>query len=185
MTRLPGLLAATVLLAACGQAPPPAGTPPSSEAAQPHANLAQLMRGVPFTFSNIIFDAQSADPGATRQGGDISEGATAAYRSVYGGWQEVENSALALAESANLIMIPGRFCENGKPVPIDRDDFRAAATGLRDAGLAAYKAAQAKDLDAMVDVAGVVSEACAACHEPYRDFDNPADRCTGAPAAVE
>ena len=185
MTRLHGLLAATVLVAACGQAPPQADTTAPPAAAQPHANLAQLMRSVPFTFSNIIFDAQSADPGAARKGGDISEGATAAYRSVYGGWQEVENSALALAEAANLIMIPGRVCENGKPVPIDRDDFRAAATGLRDAGLAAYKAAQAKDLDAMVDVAGVVSEACAACHEPYRDFDNPADRCGGAAAAVE
>ena len=37
------------------------------------------------------------------------------FGDVYGGWQSVENAALALAESANLLMIPGRMCSNGKP----------------------------------------------------------------------
>jgi hypothetical protein len=30
------------------------------------------------------------------------------YSSVYPGWQQVENSAIAVAETANLILIPGR-----------------------------------------------------------------------------
>jgi hypothetical protein len=97
---------------------------------------------------------------------------------VYGGWQEVENSALALAEAANLVMIPGRVCENGKPVPVHEQRYRNAAEGLAAAGRAAYQAAQSKSMDAMLEVSETVAVACANCHEPYRDFDDPKDRCT-------
>jgi len=96
----------------------------------------------------------------------------------------VENSALALAEAANLIMIPGRLCENGQPVPVDQETFRQAAAGLADAGRAAYKAAQSKSMDAIVEVSETVAEACANCHERYRDFDDQNDRCK-APASAE
>ena len=111
-------LIVAVALAAAGvgcskpQAEPVAFTP------QPHANLAQVMRGIPFTFSNIVFDAQAQDPGAPRSAAEVTGSATETFKNVYGGWQEVENSALALAETANLLMIPGRLCENGKPVPV-------------------------------------------------------------------
>ena len=47
-----------------------------------------------------------------------------------------------------LMMLPGRQCENGKPVPIDDEAYRTAAEGLIAAGQAAYKAARAKDQDA-------------------------------------
>jgi cytochrome c556 len=40
---------------------------------------------------------------------------------------------------------------------------------LRDAGMATYKAAQAKNQDAILEVAGVVSEACSHCHDKYRE----------------
>jgi cytochrome c556 len=74
-------------------------------------------------------------------------------------------------------MIPGRLCRNGRPVPLDRDDFKKFAQGLADAGAAALKAAQSKNLDAMVEVSGTVSDACAACHEVYRDKEDEKDRC--------
>ena len=156
------------------------GTPPlpTAPAARPYSTLAQLMRGIPFPNSNIVFDTQSADPGATRQPEETRRGgATADFGNVYGGWQAVENSALAVAETATLIMVPGRSCENGRPVPSDREDYRRFASQLADAGLAAYKAAQSRDLDAMVEVSGTVSDACAACHEVYRDKDDPKERC--------
>jgi cytochrome c553 len=136
------------------------------------------MRGIPFPASNLIFDTQSNDPGAAKPAeGGAKAGATASFSGVYGGWQAVENAALTLSETANLIMIPGRLCENGRPVPLDREDFRKFAQGLADAGQAAYKAAQAKNQDAMVDVSGTVADACAACHEKYRDKDDNKDRC--------
>ena len=178
MTKLASVLVTTILIGACSnQSAAPAPPPPAVPAPQPYSTLAQMMRGIPFPASNIIFDTQSEDPGVQKKGTDGARGATASFSSVYGGWQAVENNALAIAETANLLMIPGRMCENGRPVPLDREDFRKFAAGLADAGKAAYKAAQSKNLDAMVDVSGTVSDACAACHEVYRDKDDVKDRC--------
>jgi hypothetical protein len=158
-------------------AAPPAAT--SGPTAQPYGSLAQVMRSIPFPNSNIIFDAQTNDPGAAKKPapGGAAAGASAAYANVYIGWAAVENSAVALSETANLIMLPGRLCENGLPVPVDREDFKKAAQGLVDAGKAALKAAKAKNVDQMVDVAGTVSDACQACHMVYRDKPEGKMRC--------
>jgi hypothetical protein len=168
--------AASLLAVACSDtvatAPPAAAFVP-----RPHSTLAQMMRGIPFPSSNIVFDAQSEDPAKPRKPAEVGAGATATFANVYAGWQQVENSALAVAETANLLMIPGRLCENGRPVPLDRDDFRRFSEELAVAGQAAYKAAQSRDLDAMVEVSGTVSDACAHCHEIYRDKEDPKDRC--------
>jgi cytochrome c556 len=43
------------------------------------------------------------------------------------------------------------------------------AQGLRTAGMAAHKAAQSRNQDAMVDVSGTVADACSACHDVYRE----------------
>ena len=185
MKSLCGLIATVVVMVGCGNPAPSTtvSTPVPAHTPQAYSNLAQMMRGIPFTFANIVFDAQSQDPGAPRDPAAVGGGATATFKNVYGGWQEVENSALALAEASNLVMIPGRLCENGRPVPVDQADFRQAAEGLAEAGRAAYTAAQSKNLDAMVAVSETVSEACAKCHEPYRDFDDPKDRCKTAATA--
>ena len=180
------LLSVTIsLVAACSTQPAnPAAVAATvvkpSATPQPYANLAQMMRAIPFPSSNIIFDTQSEDPGkaaAKKPGEAVSHSATASFSGVYGGWQAVENNALAIAETANLLLVPGRVCENGRPAPVDREDFKKFAAGLADAGKAAYKAAQSKNLDAMVDVSGTVADACAACHEVYRDKDDNKDRC--------
>src|SRR6185503_8235672 len=156
-----GCVTMLVVIAGCASsAPPPAPAAPAVPAPTPYATLAQLMRGIPFPASNIIFDTQSEDPGAQKKQAEGGRGATASFSSVYGGWQAVENNALAIAETANLLMIPGRVCENGRPAPLDREDYRKFAAGLAEAGKAAYKAAQSKNLDAMVDVSGTVSDAC-------------------------
>jgi hypothetical protein len=140
------------------------------------------MHTIPFPNSNIIFDTQSNDPDARQKAAKEAAdkgggGATSQYGALYGGWQGVEESALALAETANLIMIPGRVCANGRPVPVDQENFKKWAQQLAEAGQAAYKAAQTKNMDAMVEVSGTVSDACLACHEVYRD-DEAKGRCT-------
>jgi len=189
MKRLGAFALTASLVAACSTqpaAPAPAVAAvaavatAAAPAAQPYATLAQMMRAIPFPASNIIFDTQSEDPGKAqtqKPGAAVSHGATASFSGVYGGWQAVENNALALSETANLLLVPGRICENGRPAPVDKADFRKFAAGLADAGKAAYKAAQSKNLDAMVDVSGTVADACAACHEVYRDKDDNKDRC--------
>lgn len=170
------LVVPMLLFVGCGRddaAPAQAGQAFSPAA---HSNLAQMMRGIPFPNSNIIFDTQSQDPEAAQASADAG-GATAMFAGVYGGWQAVENASLALAETANLMMIPGRLCENGRPVPVENEDYQRFTDELIEAGMAAYRAAQSRDQDAMVDVSGTVTEACANCHDVYRDKPDEADRC--------
>ena len=159
--------------AAPAPAKPAAPAPARPAAYKPEApNLAQLMRGILFPNSNIIFDAQNDDPT------DPKKDVNTKYSGVYGGWQNVENASLAISEAANLLMIPGRKCSNGKPVPLARADWPKFVQGLRDAGQAAYKAAQTKNMDNIVDAAGTVTEACSNCHDVYREKPNLSLRCT-------
>jgi hypothetical protein len=182
-----GTAVASAQARAGGRSSPPSSTPGATApapgraavaAAPPKidATLLQLMRGILFPSSNVIFAAQD----------DLSKYAPARdpsmspnpLSSTYGGWEAVENAALALAESANLIVLPGRMCSNGKPVPVRRADWMKYAQGLRTAGLAAYKAAQSRNQDAMVEVSGTVADACSACHDVYREKSGgPKDRC--------
>jgi hypothetical protein len=94
---------------------------------------------------------------------------------VYGGWVAVENSALALSESANLLTIP-RICSNGKPAPVTEPDWVKFVEGLRASGLVAYQAAQTKNTDKMLDASDQVGIACLNCHDRYRK--GVAERCT-------
>jgi cytochrome c556 len=48
-------------------------------------------------------------------------------------------------------------------------DWQKWVEGLRAAGMSAYKAGQAKNQDAVLDAAGEVADACANCHNKYRD----------------
>jgi hypothetical protein len=154
----------------------PAAPAPAARAAAspPVGTLLQVMRSILFHNSNLIFSTQSDDPADPKKPLDASFGT---YAKVYTGWPVVESAAVALAESADLILKPGRLCSNGRPVPVDRADFRKFAQGLRAAGQAALKAAQSKSLDNMIEVSGTVSEACENCHSVYRDKPDLKNRC--------
>jgi hypothetical protein len=164
------------------QSPQPKAAPKQTQSSAPaaapqiDATLAQLMRGILYPASNIVFAAQADDPGKFPPAKDPSA-ATDLLASSYGQWQAVENSALALVESANLLTIPGRKCSNGVAVPVTNADWPKLVQGLRDAGRTAYKAAQSKDQDKILDAADKLTTACANCHEKYREKPNLADRC--------
>src|SRR6185503_11519842 len=83
---------------------------------RPAADMNQLMKAIMFPNSNVIFAAQGDDPAKIKQDDDPST-AVNPLASLYGGWQAVENSGLALADSADLLLTPGRVCSNGTPVP--------------------------------------------------------------------
>jgi len=174
------VITATILLilTACSSQPEPASAPKeTAQAAQVHGDLIQVMRGVLFPNSNVVFAAQSTDPGKLKSSGDPST-ATDPLLSTYGGWTAVENSGIALAESANLLTIPGRKCANGLPVPVNNPDWPQFVQGLRDAGMKTYQAAKTKNQDSIVEAADVVATACANCHDKYRDVPGgEADRC--------
>jgi hypothetical protein len=150
---------------------------PTTVTMQVQTDLNQLMRGVLYPASNVVFSAQTDNPADVKPvpGQDPSM-ATDPLVSTFGGWQAVENAALALSESTNLLLIPGRSCANGVPVPINNPDWSKFVQQLRDAATKAYKAAQSKDQDKMVDVADTLSAACAACHRKWREKPR-LDRC--------
>ena len=145
---------------------------------QVQSDLNQLMRGVLYPASNVVFFAQTDNPADVKfvPGKDPSM-ATDPLASTFGSWQAVENAALALTESANLLLIPGRKCANGVPAPMNNPDWPKFVQELRDAGMKAYKAAQSKDQDKMVDAADTLAAACAGCHRKWREKPRLADRC--------
>jgi hypothetical protein len=170
----------STLVVAPAEAQSPGRAPARGGATTPgfqiEANLAQLMKGILFPNSNVIFAAQNDNPEDVKPAKDPST-ATDPLMNTYGKWQAVENSALALAEAANLLVITGRKCSNGLDVPLKNPDWAKLVQGLRDAGMTAYKAAQSKNQDNILNAADAMTTACANCHDKYREKANLADRC--------
>jgi len=174
------VLAVTTSAQAPGVKPkpaPPTGAKPApaaqATAAKPVGNLAQVMRGILFPNANILFDVQSKDPetfGKKEEGA----GASSTFSGIYTGWQVVEN-AIALNEAARLLEVPGRVCQNGKPVPLAQKDWAPFVADLRKASAAMLKAAQSKNKELASDTTNDVAGACENCHSVYRDGD---PRCT-------
>ena len=75
-------------------------------------------------------------------------------------WGELQAKTLALAESANLLMMPGRAR--------DQDRWMQDAKLMLDAGTAAYRAARRKDLAALDALSDQLYESCTSCHQHYR-----------------
>jgi hypothetical protein len=166
-------------VAACGlslmaQAP----SAPAIATQQVHADLNQLMRGSLYAAANVVFSAQADDP-TTKKWPEFHDPAmsTDPLISTFGGWVAVENAALALAESTNLMAIPGRLCSNGVPVPTTDPGWAKFVQDTRDVSMQAYKAAQAKDQAQIFKVSEALSTACAGCHRRWRDRRPGADRC--------
>ncbi|HEY3158490.1 MAG TPA: cytochrome c [Vicinamibacterales bacterium] len=140
----------------------------------PSANLAQLMRGIFFPSSNIIFNVQGHDPGEKKDGKPYEPSATDNFSwadwgaGIYSPWEVVDFAALAIADAAPLLLVPRR-CENGRSAPVERDDWNKFALELIDAGKAAYKASQSRSQEAVSDVSNQLADACLHCHEVYRD----------------
>ena len=141
----------------------------------PTANLAQLMRGILFPSSNIIFNVQGHDPGEKKTGTPYEPDPNAAFSwtdwgaGIYSPWEIVDYAAVSIADAAPLLLAPGRRCENGRPVPVDKDDWNQFTRELIEAGKAAYKASQTRNQEAVSDVSNQIADACLHCHERYRD----------------
>jgi hypothetical protein len=155
-----------------------AQTPAANAAQQIHADLNQLMRGVLYPAANVVFSAQADNPGDVKlpPGHDPSM-STDPLTSTFGGWLAVENAALALAESATLLSIPERRCSNGVPAPTKDPAWTKFVQDVRDASMQAYRAAQAKDQDKMIEISETLSASCAGCPRKWRDRRTPANRC--------
>ena len=153
---LPALLAMS-LVAACQPAP----------AIQPHGTVNELMIGILEPGTNVVGTAAFEDPEAQPSIGNP-----------YAGWPGVESAAIAMAESAGLLLIPGRVCSNGQPAPVDQEDWIQWTADLRESGLANYEAARRRDQDALFELSEPLLATCTDCHTRYLDVDGvPGNRC--------
>jgi len=138
---------------------------------QATGNMAQLMRGLLFPTSNLIFNVQNTDPGGQKVGWEPTKSAFSWVdwgAGIYSGWEMVDNAAVTISDTAPLLLQPRR-CENGKPAPVERPDWIKFTQGLADAGRIAFKASQSRNRDAVIEATNDLAGACGNCHEVYRD----------------
>ena len=110
--------------------------------AQPVGTMSQLMIDIIYPTSNAIFYVERTPP--------VTESA----------WNTLRGNALMLAESGNLLMMDARARDGG--------DWMKDAKLMIDVGAAAFNAAQAKDLPAIVALNEDLNTACVTCHQQYR-----------------
>jgi hypothetical protein len=75
-------------------------------------------------------------------------------------WNVFEGQMLMLAESANLLMMPGRAR--------DQKQWMVDAKLMLDAGALAVKAAKTKNVEAISALSDQLLESCTSCHKHYR-----------------
>lgn len=109
---------------------------------QPVASVAQIMLAMSYPASDAIFYVERNPP---KNDND---------------WEALGRQGLLVAESGNLLMMPGRARDQGKWI----DDARL----MVQAGAAAFKAARAKDLQAVLALNSQLEASCVTCHQDYR-----------------
>ncbi|HTC62026.1 MAG TPA: hypothetical protein VK709_04230 [Candidatus Saccharimonadales bacterium] len=109
---------------------------------QPVGTNLQVMKAMVIPSSDVLFAISANAPKNDKE------------------WTAVQNSALILAESGNLLMMTGRSKDNG--------EWMKDSKALVDAGNAAFKAANAKDLNKLGDISDDILAACETCHTKYK-----------------
>jgi hypothetical protein len=120
----------------------------AQDAAQPVGTMADLMTSMVYPPANDLL-LSIARGGPT----DDKE------------WMALQRSAVLLGESGNVLMMRGRARDQGQ--------WMTDARMLVDAGAAAYRAARAKDLNALTALEAPINASCVSCHKQYRPNVHP------------
>ena len=134
-TRLLSLASLLLFLASAAPAQQPT--------LKPVATVKQLMKAIVIPSSDAVFQVAAKEPKNEEQ------------------WAAVQNSALALAEAGNLLMIGSRAK--------DRGEWMKESQALVDLGAAAFKAAEAKDAEAVAKAGDEIYNVCESCHNKYME----------------
>lgn len=120
------------------------------------ATTKQIMDTMSIPASNALFEAAGKDKPTEQD------------------WAEFRKHAVTLAESGNLMMVPGRMATGQTTVKskakaaANPAAWNAAAKLMLDAGKAAIVAIDKKDLDLLGgDVAEKILNSCSSCHDKY------------------
>jgi lipocalin-like protein len=125
---------------------------------QPASTMSELMVKIIYPASDAIFYITTREPKSEAE------------------WVELQGKALAVAESANLLMMPGRAR--------DQDRWMRDARLMLDAGRAAFRAAKAKDLAALDALNDQLYTSCTTCHQHYRPNYGRRPAAAGSSAAL-
>lgn len=149
--KLKPLLTSTVgLLVLAGACTPPAPEP-SLPPFAPMATTAELMHAVVDPAADVLW----ASVGSIV----TVEGTEDFFPRSEEEWVVIENAAVVLMESGNLLMI-------GDRAP-DQDRWMTMSRNLIDAGKLALTAAQSRNPDEIFRIGGDVYAACDGCHQLY------------------
>lgn len=111
------------------------------------------------TFMNWILDP-SADVIWGASGWIITEaGEQDLTPTTQEGWDAVRNAAATIAESGNLLMMPGHAMEG--------DDWIEISQGLTATAELLIDAAERKDSEAIFNLGGTLYNVCVSCHQLY------------------
>ena len=155
-----------------GKAPAAAATPAANAAGIPlnvATNLAEFMRGITFPNANVIFNAQIRSPAEDHPKMPIPYDYVLWGRTVYYGWQAVDEAIAALKETTPLMLLPGRKCQNGRPVPLQNANYQKYVSDLIAFTDQLKDVAAKRDADKLSEMADALNNTCANCHKVYRD----------------
>jgi mono/diheme cytochrome c family protein len=176
---------ATQFTLPAGKAPaaapaPVAANPTGMPTVTASANLAQFMRAVTFPNANIIFNTQLYDPGKEKPKMPIPYDYVLWGKTVYYGWEAVDEAILALRDTSPMLMLSGRKCQNGRPVPIQNADYQTAVKDLVAFTDELWKAAQTRNQETVSALSEKLNDTCANCHKVYRDVSVSGGASTGS-----
>jgi S-disulfanyl-L-cysteine oxidoreductase SoxD len=143
----------------------------------PLGNMAQLMRGIFFPNANLIFTVQTHDPAEKPK--PVAGGQTGGFSfvewgaGIYGGWELVDNAAIALADASPLMLTPGIRCENGRPAPVAEPDWIKFTEQMIAVARKTYQASQSRKQDAVSEATGDLSDAYAAAERAVKGLIPP------------
>jgi len=118
----------------------------------PVASIKQIMNGIVMPDAYVIYEAVGTKSSAA--------GVEEIAPQNDGEWAKVANSAAAVVEAGNLLLMGDRA--------VDKGDWVKMTRAYMDAGSKALKAAEAKDKDGIVDAGGELNETCDNCHARYQ-----------------
>jgi hypothetical protein len=129
-----------------------AGTRVDAAVMTPVASIKQIMNGIVMPDATVVYKAV----GSTTTAAGVEETAPRNDKE----WAAVGNSAAALVESGNLLLLGGRALDKGDWVKMTREFI--------DASKAALEAAVAKNTDGILAAGGDLNTSCDNCHAKYK-----------------
>lgn len=153
--------------------PPAAATLLTAPKGAMIGTMQELMRGIFFPNANMIFNAQSHDPAEKKPlTGPAPGGPNFDWvrwgQGLYTGWDDIDYAAIALAEASPMMLTPGRTCENGRPVPVERADWIKFTDGMVESAKKVLVASKTKNQENVSDSTNDLNDACQNCHRVYR-----------------